>query len=171
MTRTKLSQHFYLDELLPAGVSEDEVPPDVQVCLEMLVEELLEPLREALGMPLRVHSGYRPPVRNAAVGGKTHSDHLTGNAADFHVDAGFERTWQESTIFAFHFLRTQFDGRFGQLILEDHRTFYHNPAKFWIHVSNPTTLHPGTPADKNRILLSSSPTSYAVYEPNKAPTE
>ena len=169
MRTSKLSPHFTLAELLPTNVPEDDVPLDVHTNLEMLATEILEPMRVALALPLHIHSGYRPPTHNAAVGGKPSSDHMTGNAADFHVDGTPESTWQQSTIHAYHWLMTEMAGRFGQIILEDHRKHYGNPAKLWIHVSNTTPRHPGTEGDVNRLLLSWSPTEYEKYTLNRAP--
>ena len=39
-------------------------------------------LRDALGAPMTIMSGYRSPERNAAVGGATKSQHMEGNAVD-----------------------------------------------------------------------------------------
>jgi hypothetical protein len=52
-----------------------------------LVQYFLDPLREALGRPIRVTSGYRSEAVNAAVGGSKNSRHKTGEAADFKVGA------------------------------------------------------------------------------------
>lgn len=171
MSYEKLSPHFALAEFLPPGVDEENVPTEVLVNLELLVEEILEPLRSRLSMPVVIHSGYRPPEYNARVGGKPHSDHQLGNACDFHCPAAFGRTWQQSTLYAFNWIRTQLDGRFGQLILEDHRIFRGSPTKLWVHVSNPTHAHPGTPDDVNRLLISSDPDHYIPYDQSKMPVE
>ena len=50
--------------------------------LEELVEKFLQPLRNALGLPINVSSGYRCSRLNAAVGGSSMSAHLWGYAAD-----------------------------------------------------------------------------------------
>ena len=50
--------------------------------LHVLVEQLLDPIREAWGEPIVVSSGYRCPELNALVGGAQHSHHLLGCAAD-----------------------------------------------------------------------------------------
>lgn len=46
----------------------------------------LQRLRDALGRPVRVLSGYRCKIHNAAVGGATRSYHLTGQAFDIWIE-------------------------------------------------------------------------------------
>lgn len=53
--------------------------------LKNLIEKMLDPVRERLGAPVRVTSGYRPPKLNKAVGGASNSNHLYGCAADIHT--------------------------------------------------------------------------------------
>ena len=45
----------------------------------------LQVLRDTVGKPIIIHSGYRSPAHNAAVGGVSNSRHLTAQAADFSV--------------------------------------------------------------------------------------
>ena len=47
-----------------------------------LINNVLDPLREAYGKPIRVTSGYRCEELNKAVGGSNTSDHMKGCAAD-----------------------------------------------------------------------------------------
>lgn len=53
--------------------------------LTALVENILDPLREAWGEPLIVTSGYRCPRLNKAVGGSATSQHVKGEAADIRT--------------------------------------------------------------------------------------
>jgi uncharacterized protein YcbK (DUF882 family) len=46
----------------------------------------LQKLRNAIGLPIHVTSGYRCPRNNKAVGGVKKSQHLSGKAADIWVD-------------------------------------------------------------------------------------
>ena len=63
----------------------DNTPPrDVELNLEWLCSQALDPLREALGCPVIVTSGYRCPDLNTAVGGSPTSYHLLGLAADIY---------------------------------------------------------------------------------------
>lgn len=50
--------------------------------LVRLIETLLDPVREKLGQPIKVTSGYRPDKLNKAVGGSPTSNHRYGCAAD-----------------------------------------------------------------------------------------
>ena len=65
-------------------------------CLQRLVLQVLDPLREAWGHPLHINSGYRCPELNRLVGGVPTSQHVLGQAAD--VTAGSPkanaRLWQ-----------------------------------------------------------------------------
>lgn len=51
-----------------------------------LTENVLQPLRDAWGKPLKVNSGYRCKALNAAVGGVPTSQHVKGEAADIATD-------------------------------------------------------------------------------------
>lgn len=55
---------------------------DVKENLEALIENVLDPLREAYGKPIYINSGYRCPELNKAVGGVSTSEHQSGRAAD-----------------------------------------------------------------------------------------
>lgn len=46
---------------------------------------MLEVVREALGRPVVIISGYRSPAHNASVGGASASQHMQGRAADIAV--------------------------------------------------------------------------------------
>lgn len=50
-----------------------------------LIENILDPLREAYGGPIIVTSGYRCSALNKAVGGAKNSQHMTGQAADIRT--------------------------------------------------------------------------------------
>lgn len=64
----------------------DNRPDDkVRKNLTLLVEKILDPLREAWGGPIIVTSGYRCGKLNRAVGGATKSQHMLGQAADIRT--------------------------------------------------------------------------------------
>lgn len=55
---------------------------EVRDSILALTENILQPLRDAWGKPLKVNSGYRCKALNAAVGGVPTSQHVKGEAAD-----------------------------------------------------------------------------------------
>ena len=56
-----------------------------QVHVESELVTKLQALRDALGRPITVTSGYRCPVHNRNIGGATQSRHMQGQAADLVV--------------------------------------------------------------------------------------
>lgn len=157
------SKHFTLAEFLPEGQDESTVPGEVVSNIEALVTNLLGPIREFFGAPVVIHSGWRPPEKNAEVGGVPTSDHQRGAAADFRVASTYDSTWEENTIAAFDWLRMNKSLDFGQLILEDHRAHYGLTGKLWVHVSLRSAKHDGTKNDPNRLLVSYAPKKYALW--------
>lgn len=80
-------KHFTLEELTRSTTASlrgiDNTPPTEAIeCLEQLVDNILDPLREAWGKPIHVNSGYRSPRLNKEVGGSPSSQHMKGQAAD-----------------------------------------------------------------------------------------
>ena len=59
-----------------------QLPPLARENVKALVSEVLDPVREKLGMPIVVNSGYRCEKHNKDVGGVKNSQHLKGEAAD-----------------------------------------------------------------------------------------
>ncbi len=83
-------KHFTLRELTRSETARrrgiDNTPPSSAVkALNDLVDNVLDPLRDAWGGPIRVNSGYRCPELNKAVGGTPYSQHQRGEAADITV--------------------------------------------------------------------------------------
>ena len=85
-----------------------------------LVNNVLDPLREAYGKPIRVNSGFRCEKLNKKVGGSKTSDHLHGMAAD--ITAGIPK--ENKRLF---YLIQELGLPFKQLI--DGKGFS------WVHVS------------------------------------
>ena len=54
----------------------------VRDAVKELTLTVLQPLRDRVGHPLRINSGYRCPELNRAVGGVPTSQHVKGEAAD-----------------------------------------------------------------------------------------
>lgn len=86
-------KHFSLKEMCVSGSHPTlvEIPKPgsyVYNNLIRLIETTLDPIREKVGQPIRVTSGYRSPKLNAAVGGSKSSQHLNGNAVDLVTGNG-----------------------------------------------------------------------------------
>jgi putative chitinase len=83
----KITKNFTLDELCVTDTGKPNVPgTNDTVNLINLVVCILQPLRDALGLPVHVNSAYRSPAVNQAVGGVNNSQHALGQAADITVD-------------------------------------------------------------------------------------
>ena len=85
-----LSAHFSLDEMVASQTAarrgiDNTPPPEVVDELRRLCGTVLQPLRDSLGRPIVVSSGYRSPALNRAIGGAAASDHMHGRAADISV--------------------------------------------------------------------------------------
>ena len=114
----RLSKSFTLAELCVTSARLDNTPGPKQIeSLRTLATDILQPLRDAVGVPVNVTSAYRSPAVNKAVGGAKTSQHVLGEAADIVV-AGMSPREVCETIIA---LNLPFD----QLIQE--------PS--WTHVS------------------------------------
>lgn len=59
---------------------------EVRDAVRELTNTVLQPLRDAWGLPLHINSGYRCPKLNAAVGGAATSQHIKGEAADIKAE-------------------------------------------------------------------------------------
>jgi hypothetical protein len=126
-----ISPHFSVAELSrseAAARNGIDNTPDAEALenLRALCDNVLEPLRAAVGKPLRVNSAYRGPKANAAVGGSKTSQHSKGEAADIEVD-GMDNAQLAKKIVA---LKLPFD----QLILEFIDPLV--PGSGWVHVSH-----------------------------------
>ena len=93
----------------------------IMLNIKLLVDNVLEPVRDIVRKPIIITSGYRSPQLNKIVGGADNSQHMSGCAADFHVK-GYN-TFKMYKVFLYISNTLEFD----QLI------FY--PSKNIIHVS------------------------------------
>ena len=123
-------KYFELNEFIRSNTAKkkgiDNTPTfEIVAHLDRLVDEFLDPLRAAYGMPIWISSGYRCPALNKAVNGAATSVHMIGYAADMQVGGSFKKfcdfvvEWVKKT-------GTKFD----QLIIESDRK---TGAK-WLHV-------------------------------------
>lgn len=84
----QLSEHFSLAELtISAKAKEltlDNIPKGIQLENLKYTANKMEEIRNLLGHPIKVTSGYRSPAVNKAIGSKAkHSQHMEGQAVDF----------------------------------------------------------------------------------------
>jgi hypothetical protein len=66
------------------------LPNGVEENIEALVDNVLDPAREAYGHPIYVNSGFRCPLHNTTVGGVPRSQHIEGEAADITAGSSAE---------------------------------------------------------------------------------
>ena len=127
---TMLTNNFSLHEMIKSETASrrdmDNYPHSDEIIanLTVLCEQVLQPLRDAYGVGIKVNSGYRSPDVNAAVGGSRTSDHCKGQAADIEI-AGVPNAELAQ------YIADNFD--YTQLILE-----YFTPGipdSGWVHVS------------------------------------
>lgn len=83
-------KYFTIEELCKSDIADElgiKNTPDAVAIANMreLVENVLDPLREAWGGPITVNSGFRSKALNIAVDGAINSHHLYGMAADITV--------------------------------------------------------------------------------------
>ena len=127
-----LSTNFSFDELTRSS-SHPELVPANQKEAEQYLDDLrnqcvyiLQPLRNLLGKPITITSGFRGASLNKAVGGSPTSDHSTGRASDIVVDG---MTAKE----LFEFIQENksiFTGWLHKAILEEVR------GKQWVHIAH-----------------------------------
>jgi zinc D-Ala-D-Ala carboxypeptidase len=134
---TPLTRNFSLEEMTFSQTAARHgilnAPDEAKIAsLRALCENVLQPLRDALNLPITVSSGFRCAALNRAVGGATHSQHMEGEAADIicpamSTDALFKRMLE---------LNLPFD----QLIYEGGK------ESVWVHVSFRA-------ADRRRVIM------------------
>lgn len=124
MKNFKLSEFFASSTADENGIknepSSDE-KASVERNINLLVDNVLDPIRDKLCTQVIITSGYRCPQVNKLVGGVYNSQHMSGCAADFHVK-GFTRSMMCNVFFDIYYTID-----FDQLI------YYRN--KNIIHVS------------------------------------
>lgn len=131
-----LTPHFELRELIASQKAREHgivnVPgPEEVENLKRLCEGCLEPLREAIELPVIVTSGFRTKALNDKLAhASSTSQHMRGEAADFYVAqaqvSGFkiqDSSDRERLIKAFRLILTSPEIDFDQVIL--YPTFIH----------------------------------------------
>lgn len=123
-------KHFNVSEFFRSSTAakngiKNEPSPDEKAAIvrniNLLVDNVLDPVRDMVNTPIIITSGYRSPQVNRLVGGVDNSQHMSGCAADFHVQGYNHSMMYEVFLYIFNTLE------FDQLI------YY--PSKNIIHVS------------------------------------
>ena len=126
---TPVTMHFTIEEMYASDTAKRlgiNNTPNMQQMINLvyLCVYVLEPLRVAMGEPIKIGSGFRCQALNKAVGGVCSSQHLKGQAADLCIDGDIRkgRKW-------FEYIKNHLP--FDQLIWET------NPktGSSWVHVS------------------------------------
>lgn len=123
-----MGKFFTMEEMYASNTAErkgiDNTPDaSARRHIAALIINVLDPIREAWGKPIRVNSGYRCPELNRHVGGVSNSQHVKGMAADLD-DVGGDNKGLFECIKTLHA-----EGKitFDQLIDESNLS--------WIHIS------------------------------------
>lgn len=115
--------NFTIMELVKSTIAKrekiDNTPDSTSLkCLHELISYCLQPIRDKLGKPMIITSGYRCQGLNKKVGGVSNSQHTKGQAVDFYVK---DMTTQQVVDFI-----KKSGIEFDQLINEYNR---------WVHIS------------------------------------
>lgn len=128
----KLTEHFSLYELTATNHADLQAQNrelnELQVSKLTQLAKLLETVRLILEVPLTISSAYRFSALNTKVGGRSNSQHMRSEAADF-IPKGMDLP------LAFSLIRKAAKAgniRFGELIFEKQNRTY---GKEWIHIS------------------------------------
>lgn len=121
-------KYFSYSEFFKSDVAEkhqvNNIPDDAQLSqvlgnIKALVSNVLDPLRAMIGRPIIITSGYRSQRVNELVGGSIFSQHMSGKAADIHVQ-GYT---PEQMDMVYRTIQMYYD--FDQLILYPYKNIIH----------------------------------------------
>ena len=105
------------------GIS--NTPNDEQLeNMELVADEVFEPLRVWVNGPIKINSFFRSPELNTAIGGSSKSQHCKGQAID--IDDTFGKVTNAEM---YHYIKDNLD--FDQMIWE----FGNDDNPDWVHVS------------------------------------
>ena len=84
-----ITKNFSMEELVASDTARmkgiDNTPDkEVEARLVQLAQQVLQPLRDSYGKPIKISSGYRCQALNKAIGGVSTSQHLKGEAVDIN---------------------------------------------------------------------------------------
>ncbi|MBQ4413516.1 MAG: hypothetical protein II860_05215 [Prevotella sp.] len=125
-SKANLSEHFVLGEFTRSKYPEVyNIPSHEAIANLKRVCEWLEVLRNKIGHPIVINSGYRSPQLNRKVGGAPTSNHLTGCAADIRTN-GMEQAIEYAAILINYAKESQQD--YDELLIEMNRY-----GAIWLH--------------------------------------
>ena len=126
----------YSNTATRVGINND--PNDEQLeNMELIANEVFEPLRVWVGGPIKINSFFRSPELNTAIGGSGKSQHCKGQAID--IDDTFGKATNAEM---YHWIKENLD--FDQMIWE----FGDDENPNWVHVSYVSPRE-----NRNRCLL------------------
>lgn len=112
-----LQEFTHSDSAIRYGIS-NEMNSTQLACAKLVCEKVFEPLREWLGKPIKINSGFRSFAVNKRIGGSKTSQHMKGEAIDLNIGSK-----------EFHYIKDNLE--FDQLIWE----FGNDIEPQWVHVS------------------------------------
>ena len=122
----KISPNFKLGEFTRSKYPEVyNVPSHEAIANMKRLCVWLEVLRNKVGHPIVINSGYRSPQLNRKVGGAPTSNHLTGCAVDIRT-SGFEQAIEYTAILIAY--ATESNQEFDELLIEKNRY-----GAIWVH--------------------------------------
>ena len=120
-----ISEHEGVYSRTALRLNIDNTPePYHLVNMQVIAENIFEPLREWVGGPIKINSFYRCSELNSAIGGSQRSQHCEGRAIDLDDTFGHKTNAQ-----MFQYIKDNLD--FDQLIWE----FGDDSNPNWVHVS------------------------------------
>ena len=125
-SKANLSEHFVLGEFTRSKYPEVyNIPSHEAIANMKRLCVWLEVLRNKVGHPIVINSGYRSPQLNRKVGGAPTSNHLTGCAVDIRT-SGFEQAIEYTAILIAY--ATESNQDFDELLIEKNRY-----GAVWLH--------------------------------------
>ncbi len=125
-SKANLSEHFVLGEFTRSKYPEVyNIPSHEAIANMKRLCVWLEVLRNKVGHPIVINSGYRSPQLNRKVGGAPTSNHLTGCAVDIRT-SGFEQAIEYTAILIAY--ATESNQEFDELLIEKNRY-----GAVWLH--------------------------------------
>ena len=125
-SNANLSEHFLLGEFTRSNHPEVyNIPSHEAIANLKRLCVWLEVLRDKVGHPIVINSGYRSQQLNRKVGGAPTSNHLTGCAVDIRT-SGFEQAIEYTAILIAY--ATESDQEFDELLIEKNRY-----GAVWLH--------------------------------------